>query len=411
MISSIITQPQPGDTLTSDTSFNVSVQTTHLAAGNFVNPTTSYYTAPQDLDSNGDIIGHCHVTIQDIGSLQATTPPDPTKFAFFKGIDDAGNGRGLLQAVVQGGLPPGVYRTANKAETAGDFLEWLGTAAAATLIVYSDGSQLPNGAVGFGFAVHRDKQSLVQGSGRLGPSEVFDAEATGAIEGLRAALRLGDTRSAVVVCTDNLAVASCLRGNPADSSQDKFTKFQELATSHGNVQVHWIPGHTNIPGNEEADGLAKAGCLQPEPPEAMPSLAHLRRLARQQSRDAFKAWWSTEAPGPYKTLNLEATTSCPPELALPRATLHSLLAARSRHGDFADYHERFNHDDARLDCSCGRRKAPEHPFYCRKVPPRLRMRLAPSPAEAIHHAVGKGFKAFVEMTSESSFFQRICPRH
>ncbi|KAK4061149.1 hypothetical protein Purlil1_14266 [Purpureocillium lilacinum] len=302
-------------------------------------------------------------------------------------------------------------QTASKVETAGDFLEWLATAAAATLIVYSDGSQLPTGAVGFGFAVHRHKQSLVQGSGRLGPSEVFDAEATGALEGLRAALHLGDTTSEVVVCTDNLAVASCLRGNPADSSQDKFTKFQELATSHGNVQVRWIPGHTNIPGNEEADGLAKAGCLQPEPPGAMPSLAHLRRLARQQSRDAFKTWWSTEAPESYKPLNLEATTSCPPELLLPRATLHSLLAARSRHGDFADYHERFNHDDASLDCSCGRRKAPEHPFYCRKVPPRLRMRLTPSPAEAVHHAVGKGFKAFVEMTSESSFFQRICPRH
>ncbi|OAQ74382.1 endonuclease/reverse transcriptase [Purpureocillium lilacinum] len=301
-------------------------------------------------------------------------------------------------------------QTANKAETAGDFLEWLGTSAAATLIVYSDGSQFANGAVGFGFAVHRDKQYLVQGSGRLGPSEVFDAEAAGALEGLRAALRLGNTTSNVVVCTDNLAVASCLRGNPADSSQDKFTKFQELATSHGNVQVRWIPGHTNIPGNEEADGLAKAGCLQPEPPGAMPSLAHLRRRARQQSRDAFKAWWSTEAPQSYKPLNLEATVSCPPELALPRATLHSLLAARSRQGDFADYHERFNHDDARLDCSCGRRKAPEHPFYCRKISPRLRMRQTPSPAKVIHHAVAKCFKAFVEMTSESSFFQRICPR-
>lgn len=38
------------------------------------------------------------------------TPPDPTTFAFFKGIDDAGNGKGLLQAVVIGGLPVGVYR-------------------------------------------------------------------------------------------------------------------------------------------------------------------------------------------------------------------------------------------------------------------------------------------------------------
>ena len=105
----MITNPKLGSKIPADTTFNISVQTAHLKAGNFVNPTTNYYTAPQDLD-NGDIIGHCHVTVQDIGSLDSTTPPDPSKFAFFKGIDDAGNGRGLLQAVVEGGLPPGVYR-------------------------------------------------------------------------------------------------------------------------------------------------------------------------------------------------------------------------------------------------------------------------------------------------------------
>ncbi|OAQ93892.1 reverse transcriptase [Purpureocillium lilacinum] len=303
-------------------------------------------------------------------------------------------------------------QTATKADTAEEFLEWLKDAAVGKLIVYSDGSQLPSGAVGYGFTVQRNEQPIAHGSGRLGPAEVFDAEAVGALEGLQAAIAAAvNTTTSIVVCIDNLAVATCLRGNPADSSQDAFTKFQDLARAHGDVEVRWIPGHAGIPGNEEADSLAKAGCLLPEPPGAVPSLAHLRRLARQQPRDAFKAWWTTEAPESYKPMHLEVTTSCPPELMLPRATLHSVLAARSRHGDFADYHERFNHDDACLDCSCGRRKAPEHPFYCRKIPPRLRMRLAPSPAEAIHHAVGKGFKAFVEMTSESSFFQRICPRH
>ncbi|KZL77138.1 ribosomal protein S17 [Colletotrichum tofieldiae] len=110
MISAIITNPQPGTKLQASTTFNVSVQTTHLKAGVFVNPTTNYYTAPQDLDGAGDIIGHCHVTIQDIGSMDSTTPPDPSKFAFFKGIDDAGNGKGLLQATVSGGLPAGTYR-------------------------------------------------------------------------------------------------------------------------------------------------------------------------------------------------------------------------------------------------------------------------------------------------------------
>ena len=110
MISAMIINPQHSDTIPADTPFNVSVQIAHLDAGFFVNPTTNYYTAPQDLNANGDIIGHCHVTVQDIGSLKSTSPPDPTTFAFFKGIDDAGNGQGLLQAVVTGGLPAGVYR-------------------------------------------------------------------------------------------------------------------------------------------------------------------------------------------------------------------------------------------------------------------------------------------------------------
>ncbi|KAH8672141.1 hypothetical protein BGZ60DRAFT_469528 [Tricladium varicosporioides] len=110
MISAMITNPQIGDKIPADTTFNISVQTAHLNAGFFVNPTTNYYTAPQDLDNKGDIIGHCHVTVQDIGALRSTTPPDPTTFAFFKGIDDAGNGKGLLQAVITDGLPVGVYR-------------------------------------------------------------------------------------------------------------------------------------------------------------------------------------------------------------------------------------------------------------------------------------------------------------
>jgi hypothetical protein len=110
MVSTMIAYPLSGSSLPANTTFNVSVQTSHLSAGNFVNPTVNYYTAPQELDGNGDVLGHCHITIQSIGSIDSIVPPDPTKPIFFKGIDDAGNGKGLLQAVVTGGLPPGAYR-------------------------------------------------------------------------------------------------------------------------------------------------------------------------------------------------------------------------------------------------------------------------------------------------------------
>ncbi|KAM4055553.1 reverse transcriptase (RNA-dependent DNA polymerase) [Hirsutella rhossiliensis] len=301
-------------------------------------------------------------------------------------------------------------QTAPKEESAANFRDWLRSVAPRTAIVYSDGSLSAEGAAGYGYAIHLDGLTVLDGNGRLGPAEVFDAEAKGALEGLRAALGLpGPER--IAVCLDNLAVASCLRGMPSDSSQNEFLEFQALAAEHGATEIRWIPGHTNIPGNEQADALAKAGTSQPEPVDALPTLAYLRKVARRRPKDAFKAWWEVSAPQQYKVLDLDATTGCPPELTIPRPLLHHLLAARTHHGDFADYHERFNHDDARLTCSCGRRKEPKHLFYCRKIPPQVRMRLAPSPTAAVNRAIGRNFDRFVKVAKASSFFGTICLRH
>ncbi|EFY95407.2 Endonuclease/exonuclease/phosphatase [Metarhizium robertsii ARSEF 23] len=289
-------------------------------------------------------------------------------------------------------------QTASKEESAEDFVQWLQTIPPFTLIVYSDGSLSPNGAAGYGYAVHQSGRSICQGAGRLGPAEVFDAEAKGALEGLKAALRLPQSvTQKIFVCLDNIAAARCLRGKPSESSQRVFLTFQALAKTHRMTEVRWIPGHTKIPGNEQADVLAKAGCAQPEPADAVPTLAFLRRTARQRAKIAVQAWWDASAPDKYQSLTLKFPSSCPPELGLPRTILHHLLAARTHHGDFADYHERFRHDNACIICSCGRRKAPTHLFYCRKIQPRCRMRLAPSPTVAINQALGRDFDKFVKL--------------
>jgi hypothetical protein len=172
-----------------------------------------------------------------------------------------------------------------------------------------------------------------------------------------------------------------------------------------------VPGHTDIPGNERADKLAKAASLLPEPEGTRPTLAHLRKIARQNPKEVFETWWSTAAPEPYKRLNLKATTGCPPELSVPCAALHHLLAARSLHGDFAAYHERFDHGNARLICSCNRCKALDHIFYCRKVPPRHQMRMSPSPNAAVNLAIGQVFTKFTELSKASAFFGKIYPRY
>jgi len=111
MVSSMILFPPYGSaTIQSDTTFNISVQVSNLVAGHFTNADATYYAAPQQLQG-GIVVGHTHVTVQDLGAnLNPTTAPDPTLFSFFKGINDAGNGDGLLQATVTGGLPAGNYR-------------------------------------------------------------------------------------------------------------------------------------------------------------------------------------------------------------------------------------------------------------------------------------------------------------
>jgi hypothetical protein len=117
MVSSTIIFPptQAGAAVQSDTTFNITVQMANIKAGYFTNADATYYAAPQFLQG-GNIVGHTHVTVQDMGkSLNPTQALDATQFAFFKGINDAGNGQGLLQAVVTGGLPAGNYRVCTMA--------------------------------------------------------------------------------------------------------------------------------------------------------------------------------------------------------------------------------------------------------------------------------------------------------
>lgn len=118
MVSSMITFPLQGSaSIQSDTTFTITVQMSNLVAGSFTNADATYYSAPQAL-SGGQVVGHTHVTVQDMGAtLNPTKALDPTKFAFFKGINDVGNGQGLLSAVVTGGLPAGNYRVCTLASS------------------------------------------------------------------------------------------------------------------------------------------------------------------------------------------------------------------------------------------------------------------------------------------------------
>ncbi|KAJ7935461.1 hypothetical protein B0H13DRAFT_2262042 [Mycena leptocephala] len=101
--------PTNNSTITANTAFDAKLNVANFHTGVFTNAQKTYFAAPQTLDAQGLIIGHSHMVIETLTAIDQTTATDPTKFFFFKGVNDAAVG-GVLTVTVTGGVPPGAYR-------------------------------------------------------------------------------------------------------------------------------------------------------------------------------------------------------------------------------------------------------------------------------------------------------------
>jgi hypothetical protein len=109
MPSAKFTNPKNGDTVASNTEFTITMAVSNFQTGAFVNAEENYFSAPQTVNGQGQIIGHSHVVVELLTALDQTTPTDPTKFAFFKGLNSPA-ANGILSADVTNGLPAGAYK-------------------------------------------------------------------------------------------------------------------------------------------------------------------------------------------------------------------------------------------------------------------------------------------------------------
>ncbi|KAH9005948.1 hypothetical protein EDB86DRAFT_3061673 [Lactarius hatsudake] len=109
MPSSKFTNPVNGQDIAANTAFDITMAVNNLVTGNFVNAASNYYAAPQQINAQGNIMGHSHFTVQAIPSFTSTQPLDPNVFQFFKGVNGAAV-NGVLKETVTAGLPAGFYR-------------------------------------------------------------------------------------------------------------------------------------------------------------------------------------------------------------------------------------------------------------------------------------------------------------
>lgn len=319
-----------------------------------------------------------------------------------------------------------------KKTAAKEFKEWWASLDSSTITIFSDGSEQRcegKKRVTYGYAIYRAQEKIATGRGSLHSlSHVFDAEAIGACRALQHAAQIARPTDAVHMCIDSTSVIWCLRGTASNSSQWAFLQCQEIMDTMPNVEVRWAPGHTDIEGNEAADNLADAEAKEPSTPfglAAQPTVSGIRTIRKAQLAIARAAWWNSaksKLSNWYTQWKLPYQPTRPPqELELTRPTLARLLAIRTSHGDFAWYHRKFHHDNATLECSCGRPKTPLHIALCRKTTTANVFRRWPrrppapprTPSEAIKYLKKlweepEDFAALLEVTG---FYSTICRPH
>ncbi|KAI0991563.1 hypothetical protein K3495_g16624, partial [Podosphaera aphanis] len=207
------------------------------------------------------------------------------------------------------------------------------------------------------------------------------------------------------ILLDSQQAVKILTTGKSSTSLKDVRNFYALSKTAA-VMIKWVPGHSGIQGNVEADSMAKFAlrglpCRDVQPGKQ--TLAFLRRLMNQRRQALLDDWWEETSPPQYKYLDLLMQRRKPPELALPRRLLRELIAARTGHGNFAAYYRRFDYSDARMECACGEETTPTHFIHCRlhaDITRRLRRSMPHSDfvKKLLGHKCLKSFTTFAQET-------------
>ena len=134
-----------------------------------------------------------------------------------------------------------------------------------TIYCYTDGSKDKNSS-GSGYVINGtndDGETVIQAHGfsNLGKtSTVYQAEIQAITEGTRKLIELGTSNVTVHFYIDNQAAIQSLGSYLIKSHLTASCKrLLNILSMNNDVTLNWIPGHSNQPGNERADMLAKRG--------------------------------------------------------------------------------------------------------------------------------------------------------
>lgn len=241
--------------------------------------------------------------------------------------------------------------------------------------IYTDGSQTQSGkGIGLGFAVFSHSTTYIptipiyKEYSNIGNSAiVYNGELEGVTRALEYAISIVKRGEKVIVYTDNQAGLLRLKtpsDSPGQSQQIRAIKATKAIIALGaKVELIWVPGHTDILGNDIADKLAKkATTIRPLVEET--SFAYLGiQINKLKTQDIFNIL-SLQKPSKYLdsytstyTWKISKKISLP--LGIKRELASSFFQLKLGHGYIKSYLYRLKLV-ANNKCKCGRIETTKH---------------------------------------------------
>ena len=242
--------------------------------------------------------------------------------------------------------------------------------------VYSDGSLYRIRGVrrtGCGGIAYRKSTALFQYQSALGPSvEIYDAEMEGLARGAEALqdwigrLDPGHNVRRVRFLSDNTgALQRIYRGTPG-LDQARSSRFRnaihDILDNNPllTMKLTWVPGHSNIIGNDVSDRLAKRGAADTPASPGFISAAFAANTYKRLLREAWQHEWR-DRPASNNVTDYTIANTTPPTLGptkilckLDRKTFSRVLQCRTGHAHIGSYYSHMGINEP-SSCPCGAR--------------------------------------------------------
>ena len=244
------------------------------------------------------------------------------------------------------------------------------------LAIYTDASSMPQGTgIGVGLVAINYSQGpgkpIYKGISNLGSSQlVYNGELEGVTQAFEYTATIAQPGQQVRIYSDNQAGIYRLKtpsDNPGQSWQIRtLNAAQQIKDKGASIILSWVPGHTEIVGNEMADSLAKeATTLYPTEPETT-SFALLGLKIKQTNsvewRSTLEKYGQKPNSNPttyHRKFNWKISSKLQLPLGTKRELASSFYQLKFSHGYLKSYLFKRGHT-TNNKCRCGQPETSEH---------------------------------------------------